>query len=69
MTTRAVLLTSSGAVHRVIVGSDGADQTACEQKYARHSQVTPKQALVFSLAACQVCWPDVRWRHFVEGIT
>lgn len=66
--TRAVLLTYSGAVHRV-VSRDGADQTACGQTYRRHAQVTSKQALVFSLPECHggECWPPGAWRHFLEG--
>lgn len=67
--TRAVLLTSSGAVHRVVIGPDGADKTACDQTYHRHAQVSPVQALVYPLVACDLfdCWPQGRWQHFVEG--
>lgn len=69
MTTRAVLLTSSGAVHRVIVGSDGADRTACGQTIRRHVQVSPLQALVYRLPECHggECWRPGAWEHFKEG--
>lgn len=68
--TRAVLLTSSGAVHRVIVGSDGADETACGERYGQHVQVTPNQALVYGLPECHggLCWKPGQWQHFVERL-
>lgn len=56
MTARAVLLTSSGAVHRVIVGSDGADQTACGRPLTRAALVSPVQALVWHVPPCSDCW-------------
>lgn len=70
MTTRAVLLTPSGAVHRVIVGGDGADMTACGHQYDRHVQVTPLQALVYHLPECSGgrCWGIGMWNSFKEGI-
>lgn len=69
--TRAVLLTSSGAVHRVAIGPDGADMTACGQTYQRYRDVSPLQALVFSLPECHggLCWPMGAWHHFIDGST
>jgi len=69
--TRAVLLTSSGAVHRVVSDSNGGDVTKCGQRYSnRWASVSPKQALVFSLEHCADCWNERehQWQHFVEGI-
>lgn len=69
--TRAVLLTSSGAVHRVIAGPDGGDQTACGERYGRHVPVTPNQALVYNLPECHSgwqCWGRGMWNSFREGV-
>lgn len=69
--TRAVLLASSGAVHRVIVGPDGADQAKCGQRYQNASLVSPAQARVYGLSPCGGCWRERehQWQHFVEGVT
>jgi hypothetical protein len=69
MTTRAVLLTSSGAVHRV-VDSNGTDMTACGETYQKAIPVTPLQALVHALPECHgpLCWSPGMWEHFKEGI-
>jgi hypothetical protein len=66
--TRAVLLNRTGSVHRVVIGSDGADMTACGEQYTRHVQVTPKQALVYRLGECHgpLCWGPGMWSHFLE---
>lgn len=64
--TRAVLLTEAGNVHRVIVGGDGADKTVCAQRCCVCAPVNAKQARVFNLAPCPVCWPDGRWSRFLE---
>lgn len=70
MTTRAVLLTSSGAVHRLSVNANGAEITACGQAVERAGPVTPQQALVYRLVHCAHCWRERehQWQHFVEGI-
>jgi hypothetical protein len=67
--TRAVLLNRTGSVHRVLIDSNGNDVTACGQRYQRHVQVAPKQALVYSLAGYGDCWTERerQWQHFVEG--
>lgn len=68
--TRAVLLNPTGAVHRVVIGSDGADITACGQKAGLGAPVTPVQALVWPVAPCGACWAERerRWQHFLEGV-
>lgn len=70
MKTRAVLLASSGAVHRVVSDSNGGDVTKCGQHYTRHAKVTPLQALVWPVAPCGDCWRERehQWQHFVEGV-
>lgn len=72
MATRAVLLSRTGNVHRVIVQGDGADGTGCGMKFAkgRYVYVRPVQALVYHLGECQTpgCWTvNGSWRRFLEG--
>lgn len=73
MTTRAVLMSVAGNVHRVLIQNDGSDGTACGVLYGAKklpvAPVRPVQALVYHLHGCQApdCWKPGQWKLFVEG--
>lgn len=68
--TRAVLLARYGAVHRIVVQSDGSDGTACRSKGDKAVEVRPVQALVYHLEPCEDgrCWGVGRWREWINGV-